>query len=139
MNWIVAEGDLQAKNWLRKCLDSLVKKGKMNETYLARLETEADVIKTIGDKLETSLFAYFITFVHYIDLFWECGSIVGPGRGSAVGFLSNYLLGITQIDPIPNALDFWRFLNKERVELPKRNIGQVKIGEHFSMVCAKAC
>ena len=46
------------------------------------------------------LFSYFNTFQHYIDLFWDCGSIQGPGRGSASGFLSNYLLGITQLDPI---------------------------------------
>ena len=51
-------------------------------------------------------------------MFWECGSIVGPGRGSATGFLSDYLLGITQLDPIRWNLQYWRFLNKERVEYP---------------------
>jgi DNA polymerase-3 subunit alpha len=55
-------------------------------------------------------------------LFWECGSIVGPGRGSATGFLSNYLLGITQLDPIRWGLPYWRFLNKERAELPDIDI-----------------
>lgn len=68
------------------------------------------------------MFAYFNTFKHYIDLFWECGSIVGPGRGSATGFLSNYLLGITQLDPIRWGLPYWRFLNKERAELPDIDI-----------------
>ena len=77
------------------------------------------------------LFKYFNTYQHYIDLFWECGSIVGPGRGSSVCFLSNYLMGITQLDPIVWDLKEWRFLNKERVELPKLNIGQYKIGEHI--------
>jgi DNA polymerase-3 subunit alpha len=47
---------------------------------------------------------------------------VGPGRGSAVCFLSNYLLGITQLDPIEWNLKEWRFLNKERVELPDIDI-----------------
>ena len=64
------------------------------------------------------LFSYFNTFQHYIDLFWDCGSIQGPGRGSASGFLSNYLLGITQLDPIEWELPYFRFLNKERAELP---------------------
>lgn len=73
---------------------------------------------TIGNKLHDCLFAYFNTFKHYIDLFWECGSIVGPGRGSATGFLSNYLLGITQLEPVRWGLQYWRFLNLERVELP---------------------
>ena len=68
--------------------------------------------------------AYFNTLQHYIDLFWEEGSIVGPGRGSAVGFLSNYLQGITQLDPVEHNLPFWRFLNKERVELPKLTLGK---------------
>ena len=77
-----------------------------------------DVIKDISNKLDDCLFAYFNTFKHYIDLFWECGSIVGPGRGSATGFLSNYLLGITQLDPIRWDIKYWRFLNKERAELP---------------------
>ena len=78
--------------------------------------------KDIGNKLDDCLFAYFNTFKHYIDLFWECGSIVGPGRGSATGFLSNYLLGITQLDPIRWDIKYWRFLNKERAELPDIDI-----------------
>ena len=45
------------------------------------------------------------------------GSIVGPGRGSACGWLTNMLLGITQIDPLRWRLNEWRYLNKERVEL----------------------
>lgn len=93
-----------------------------HEDYVARIETEAQVIKYIGDRLGTCLFAYFNTFQHYIDLFWDCGSIVGPGRGSATGFLSNYLLGITQLDPIKWNLPWWRFLNKERAELPDIDI-----------------
>ena len=43
---------------------------------------------------------------------------MGPGRGSATGFLSDYLLGITQLDPIAWELKWWRFLNEERAELP---------------------
>lgn len=93
-----------------------------NPQYWDRLEIEADVINYIGEKLDDCLFAYFNTFKHYIDLFWECGSTVGPGRGSATGFLSNYLLGITQLDPIRWGLPYWRFLNKERAELPDIDI-----------------
>ena len=130
------QGNTQEKYWICQCLSGLKKKNLDNETYLQRLEIEAKVIDTIGQKLGNCLFAYFNTFQHYIDLFWECGSLSGPGRGSSVCFLSNYLLGITQLDPVEWELDHWRFLNEERVELPKQNIGQVKIGEHFSMVCA---
>lgn len=118
--------NIQEKYWIYECLESL--KIKENEgdidkrrhkEYLERLETESKIIKLIGEKLEDCLFAYFNTFKHYIDLFWECGSIVGPGRGSSTGFLSNYLLGITQLDPIQWNLYYWRFLNETRAELPK--------------------
>jgi DNA polymerase-3 subunit alpha len=100
--------NIQERYWINECLDSLYDKGLWEDKYLDRIETEADVIKDIGEKLNDCLFAYFNTFKHYIDLFWECGSIVGPGRGSATGFLSNYLLGITQLDPIRWDLPYWR-------------------------------
>lgn len=114
--------DEQERYWVNECINAMEEKNVFNETYLSRLETEADVIKTIGNKLDDCLFAYFNTFKHYIDLFWECGSILGPGRGSSTGFLSNYLLGITQLDPIRWDIKYWRFLNKERVELPDIDI-----------------
>ena len=120
---LVQKGNDQERYWVMECLKSLWEKGLQDrQDYWDRLETEADVIKFIGDKLDDCLFAYFNTFKHYIDLFWECGSIVGPGRGSATGFLSNYLLGITQLDPIRWNLPYWRFLNKERAELPDIDI-----------------
>lgn len=120
------EGSEQEQYWLDCCMNSLIEHGILEEntlnTYMERLEIEADIINFIGNRLGTCLFAYFNTFRHYIDLFWDCGSIVGPGRGSATGFLSNYLLGITQLDPIRWELPYWRFLNKERAELPDIDI-----------------
>ena len=120
---LLASDDIQERYWVNECIQRLAEMDLDGEPeYAARLETEADVIKYIGEKLDDCLFAYFNTFKHYIDLFWECGSIVGPGRGSATGFLSNYLLGITQLDPIRWGLPYWRFLNKERAELPDIDI-----------------
>lgn len=117
------EGNNQERYWLYECVKSLTDKNLQEKTeYWDRLEIEADIIKDIGNKLDDCLFAYFNTFKHYIDLFWECGSIVGPGRGSSTGFLSNYLLGITQLDPIRWDIKHWRFLNKERAELPDIDI-----------------
>lgn len=110
--------NLQEREWAICCLKSLQDKKLTSKEYYERLELEADIIKDIGKKLDNCLFSYFNTFKHYIDLFWDCGSVVGPGRGSAGSFLSNYLLGITQIDPIKWNLPYFRFLNKERAELP---------------------
>lgn len=117
---LLESSEVQERYWVNECLLGLKEKNLYNDEYLERLEIEADVIKTIGNKLGNCLFKYFNTFQHYIDLFWECGSIVGPGRGSSVCFLSNYLLGITQLDPIKWKLKYWRFINKERMELPKQ-------------------
>ena len=69
--------------WINKCVERLDKIGKDNEVYLNRLEEEADIKKTVGEKLETNMFSYPVTLQHYVNLFWECGSIVGAGRGSS--------------------------------------------------------
>lgn len=122
IDYLLCSDEIQERYWINECLNSLNEKNLYITEYLNRLEIEAKVIKTIGEKLGDCLFKYFNTFQHFIDMFWECGSLVGPGRGSAVCFLSNYLLGITQLDPIVWNLPYWRFLNEERVELPDIDI-----------------
>ena len=111
--------DIYERYWVNECLNKLEELNKYyeNSPYLSRLEEEADIKKTISEKLETNMFSYPITLQHYVDLFWECGSTVGAGRGSSCSGLNHYLLGITQLDPIKWDLPFWRYLNKERVEL----------------------
>ena len=103
--------------WINRCLSKLEELDKFNDTYLDRLEEEADIKRTISEKLETNMFAYPVTLQHYVDLFWECGSMVGAGRGSSCSGLNHYLLGVTQLDPIEWNLPFWRYLNRDRVEL----------------------
>lgn len=110
----------QERYWINQCYEALKEKHLLKEEYLTRLQVEADILKDVSGQLGNCLFAYFNTFQHFINTFWDCGSIVGPGRGSAVCFLSNYLLGITQLDPMEWGLKEWRFLNKARVELPKQ-------------------
>lgn len=63
--------------------------------------------------------AYYLNLQKIIDLCWEAGSIVGPGRGSGVGFILLYCLGITQINPLREETKCfaWRFLNPERVSV----------------------
>ena len=103
--------------WVKECISELKKKNLYNDIYLKRLEYEADIKSTISEKLETNMFAYPVTLQHYIDLFWKCGSLVGTGRGSSCAGLNHFLLGITHLDPIKWNLPFYRYLNKERVEL----------------------
>lgn len=115
---LVISKNPQEREWVNQCLVSLKEKKIDDTVHYERLELEASILSYISEKLGNCLYSYFNTFRHYIDLFWECGSIVGPGRGSAGSFLSNYLLGITQLDPIEWGLPYFRFLNKDRAELP---------------------
>lgn len=115
---LVISKNSQEREWINQCLVSLKEKKIDDAAHYERLELEASILSYISEKLGNCLYSYFNTFRHYIDLFWECGSIVGPGRGSAGSFLSNYLLGITQLDPIEWGLPYFRFLNKDRAELP---------------------
>ena len=63
--------------------------------------------------------AYYLNLQKIIDTCWDAGSIVGPGRGSGVGFILLYVLGITQINPLRETTRCfaWRFLNPERVSV----------------------
>lgn len=103
--------------WINECLNKLKELNKWDDKYFNRLEEEADIKRTISEKLGTNMFAYPVTLQHYVDMFWECGSTVGAGRGSSCSGLNHYLLGITQLDPLEWDLPFWRYLNKDRVEL----------------------
>ena len=63
--------------------------------------------------------AYYLNLQNIIDICWEAGTLVGPGRGSGVGFFLLYLFDITQINPLweDTATFSWRFLNPDRVSV----------------------
>ena len=117
--------DIQNRYWVNECWNKLVELKQatlydlLNDyhVYLDELEEEARVKSIISEKLETNMFRYPNTLQHYIDMIWECGSMVGAGRGSSCAALNHYLMGITQLDPIEWDLPFFRYLNDERVEL----------------------
>lgn len=88
--------------------------------YFSRLEEEFWTLREVGNKIEQSMADYFITMSKIIDICWNnANTLVGPSRGSAGSLLINYLLGITQINPIELDLPFvWRFLHPSRPDLP---------------------
>lgn len=63
--------------------------------------------------------AYYLNLQNIIDICWKAGSIVGPGRGSGVGFILLYCLDITQINPLRETTKTYRFrfLNPSRVSV----------------------
>ncbi len=99
----------------------IVNKGKPLEQYIARLDEEWKELKIISEQLNTSMASYYSTMSEIIELIWQADSLSMPARGSAAGFLTCYLLDVTQIDPVPlgDYMPSWRHLNHERgVELP---------------------
>lgn len=103
-------------------LDALIEKGfaeRFSGTphfeeaeYRERIAYEKEVIISMG------FAGYFLIVWDYIRFAKENGIYVGPGRGSAVGSLACYCLGITDLDPIRYNLLFERFLNPERISMP---------------------
>ncbi len=77
-----------------------------------RVEYELSVIIKMG-------FAdYFLIVWDYINWSREHDIPVGPGRGSGVGSIVAYSIGITNVDPLRYDLLFERFLNPDRVSMP---------------------
>lgn len=102
-------------------IDKILNKGKDVEQYIKRLDEEFEQFRLISEQLNTSIPCYFSSMSKIIDLIWEAGSLAMPARGSSAASLTNYLLDVTQIDPVPlgEYFPFWRFMNVERgVELP---------------------
>ena len=60
---------------------------------------------------------YFLVVQDFINWSKSRGILVGC-RGSAAGCLVSYVLGITNLDPLPYGLLFERFLNPERKSTP---------------------
>ncbi len=114
----------------------------MDEEHKARLAYELPIIKSMGYAdyhLVVKDFLEFGRLLGYVPAdrldeaplsieelkswikeqgFKNPGYMVGPGRGSAVGSLVCYLLGITALDPLDYGLLFERFLNPERQSMP---------------------
>ncbi|MGG3890230.1 DNA polymerase III subunit alpha [Metabacillus fastidiosus] len=93
---------------------------------LARINEELGELWEISQKLNQSMPSYYITVREIINIIWddECGgnSLVGVARGSAAGYLINYLIDITQIDPMTYNLPHWRHIHKSRPDYPDIDI-----------------
>ena len=110
--------------WSRTCLNQLEIRNVLNERYLEQLEIEATTLVKISERLKQPMTSYYNTAQKIIELIWDEGdSLVGVSRGSAMGFMSNWLLDVTQVDPIPYVGDMsWRHLAESRPELPDVDI-----------------
>ncbi len=106
--------------------------GSTSPDYLTKLTWEGlpkrypEITQTIKERAEYELgiiismgFAdYFLIVWDYINWSRLHGIPVGPGRGSGVGSIVAYSIGITDVDPLKYDLIFERFLNPDRVSMP---------------------
>ncbi|MEO0264496.1 MAG: DNA polymerase III subunit alpha, partial [candidate division WOR-3 bacterium] len=90
--------------------------GDIPQAYMERLEKELNVIKDLNFSM------YFLIIWDLVNEAKRRNIPVGPGRGSAVGSLVLYSIGVTDVDPLKYNLVFERFLNPERVSPPDVDI-----------------
>lgn len=92
---------------------------------LTRINVELEELWEISVNIGQEMSSYYNTIYKIISIIWaddcgdssrELGGIVGAGRGSASGFLINYLLKITSINPLSYGVEMphWRHLHKSR-------------------------
>ena len=117
-----AESPHEADNHLVKVLvDSICKHDDVWDNQEAYDEINACLEDTwVSSEVNGSRWsAYFLNLQNIIDACWDAGTLVGCGRGSGVGFILLYLLGITQINPLreKSQTKRWRFLNPDRVSV----------------------
>jgi DNA polymerase-3 subunit alpha len=123
------------RDYLKKmCIDGLVERYDVDYNVVDRA-TELDAKDIYSPVNLCQRFDYELSiigragFVDYFLIVWDLinwakknGVVVGPSRGSGVGYLLAYLLKIPDIDPIRFGLPFERFLNPERVSPPDFDI-----------------
>jgi len=95
-----------------KLKPKLEKEKKNIPEYEKRLSYEIEKIR------EMKFPGYFLIVWDIIRFCHNNNISVGPGRGSVVGSLVAYTMGITRIDPLQYDLIFERFLNPDRISLP---------------------
>lgn len=81
------------------------------EQYLERLETELTECWLVSERLGQPISSYLLMVRNIIQIMWtKAESLVGVSRGSAGVMLINYLIGVTQMNPLEQGvyLPHWR-------------------------------
>jgi DNA polymerase-3 subunit alpha len=97
------------------------KYGKITDEIKSRLDRELDVIESKG------FASYFLIVWDFCSFAHENNIPVGA-RGSAVGTVVGYCLGLCNIDPIRYDLLFERFMDPQRNEMPDVDIDICQVG-----------
>ena len=104
------------KGIVSMCLDELHHRGLAeDDEYQDRLERELQLIEEKG-------FADYFLVIADMCAYAKDHMLVGPARGSSAGSLVCWLMGITEVDPIPHNLIFERFIDVNRFDFPDIDI-----------------
>ncbi|MEM4994813.1 PHP domain-containing protein [Priestia sp. SB1] len=108
---------------IEKGFNEKIRKEGLEKEYfyqvLERIDTELGELWNISEKLEDRMSSYYVLTKKIVDLIWTDGdSLCGVSRGSSAGYLTNFLLGIVQANPLDYNLPHFRHLTAERPELP---------------------
>lgn len=90
--------------------------GTITDEIRERAESELEVIISMGFPEYYLIVWDFIFYARSQDI------PLGYGRGSGVGSIVAYAIGITNVDPLKYDLIFERFLNKNRTSMPDFDI-----------------
>lgn len=102
-------------------------------TNIARINIELEELWEMSQVLNQSMASYYVTIFSIVNLIWgddcgdssrEVGSIVGAGRGSAVAFFTNFLTGVTSVNPLVYGIEVphWRHLHKSKPDISALDI-----------------
>ena len=86
--------------------------GRPPQAAVDQARAELEIIR------QTGYSTYFLIVWDFFKFARQEGVLTGPGRGSAVGSMVSFSLGITNLNPLAHGLLFERFLNTDRVEMP---------------------
>jgi len=95
--------------------------GKIDDRVKERLDRELNVIESKG------FASYFLIVWDFCDYAHKNNIPVGA-RGSAVGTLVGYCLGLCDVDPLNYDLLFERFMDPQRNEMPDIDIDICQVG-----------
>ena len=117
-NYVLPQGYESEESYLKDLVrDGMRDKGVLdNQVYRDRIKFEMSAIIKCGYT------RYFLILWDMINFAKHNNIKIGCGRGSAVGSLCLYVLGIVNLDPIKYNLLFERFINPERISPPDVDI-----------------
>lgn len=115
--YVPSDGSTPAQFLRKLTFDGIAKKyGEITDKIRERAEYELGIVERMG------FVDYFLIVWDFINWSETHGVPVGPGRGSGVGSIVAYAIGITKVEPLRYDLIFERFLNPERVSNPDFDI-----------------